>query len=232
MESQGWISLEANIAAGKSTLQTLLLPKLEALFGGEGAVARVDEPVHVWEANRVLEHSYKDPRAWLFPAQCHFFKTRIDEFRAQYARNPQARVFFSERSVYSDHLFWNTQDVLGRVDKDMVPIYHDMWCLWQELLPIARPTLIVYLDTKLDGCMDRMGERARAAEEGVPRTYMQALHEQHERAFGGTHALMPDETRVPVLRVDGNPDFRYDDAHVDTIAQSIYDAYQHAIVTH
>jgi len=228
MASQGWISLEANIAAGKSTLQALLLPKLEALFGGEGAVARVDEPVRVWEANRVLERSYKDPRAWSFPAQCHFFTTRVDEFCTQHARHPGARVFFSERSVFCDKLFWNTHVELGLVDRDMGPIYLDMWRVWQRLLPIAQPTLFVYLDVKLDACMDRMGVRARAAEEGVPRTYMQALHEQHERAFGGTHALMPDGTRVPVLRVDGNPDFRYDDAHVNAIAQSIYDAYRAA----
>lgn len=231
-QQQGWISLEANIAAGKSTLQALLLPRLEALFGGAGVVARVDEPVKKWEANRVLEHSYNDPRAWSFPAQCHFFTSRVDEFCDQYARNPHARVFFSERSVFSDKLFWNTQLALGRVDAEMAPIYLDMWRVWQRLLPVGRPTLFVYLDTRLDACVDRMGVRARAAEDGVPRTYMQVLHDQHEREFGGTHAVMPDGARVPVLRVDGNPDFRYDAAQVDAIAQSIYDAYQHAVVTH
>jgi len=33
-------------------------------------------------------------------------------------------------------------------------------------------------------------------------------------------------------RVDGNPDFCYDDAHVDRIAQSIYDAYRAAAGAH
>ena len=61
-----WVSLEANIAGGKTTLQRALIPRLQQYFG---AVVQVNEPVDEWVERGVLQRAYDNPREWNFPVK-------------------------------------------------------------------------------------------------------------------------------------------------------------------
>jgi deoxyadenosine/deoxycytidine kinase len=199
-----WISLEGNIGSGKSTLLANVLPHLPA------DMVKIDEPVALWQSTGMLEKSYTNPACYGFPAQVHFFTSRIQEQTLAVQNHPSASIFLSERSPASDKLFWQTQLYLDLIPQDLGSIYTDIWSLWQKCVaPFRQPTCFVYLDTPAGTCHDRMESRKRPEETGVSLAYLQTLEDMHREQFDHpSGALMPDGTRVPVLKIDGLRDFR------------------------
>ncbi len=197
-----WVSVEGIIGAGKSTL----VDQLNHLNGVEAV--HVEEPVKEWIASGILKNAYEEPQVWNFPAQCHFFTSRIETFCNAY--RPDKTLYISERSVFTDSIFWNTQLALGRVDERLGPIYTKMWSTFQRLQPMPNPTLFVYLRPTLDECMARMINRNRSEEASVDLVYQSELYRQHDRVFKETGVEMPDGTVVPCLIVDGGGNFRDD----------------------
>lgn len=218
-----YISIEGLVGSGKTTLKHAIVPHLRTVLGMEESVTEIDEPVNAWIASGILEKSYVNPREWAFPAQCTFFHTRIAHVRKARASHPQASVFLSERSPYSDTLFWELQKRTGRVDPMLHQLYYDMWTLWQDLMPadMQQPTLFVYLRPTLDTCMGRMRARARKEESSVTETYQEQLMALHDQHFLQTHVTMPNGARVPVLTLDTDENFRDDPQVARDLAQRI-----------
>lgn len=202
MSKVKWVSVEGIIGAGKSTL----LDQLTHLNGEEAV--KVEEPVQEWIASGVLAKAYEEPQVWNFPAQCHFFTSRIRTFSQSY--RPERTLYVSERSAFTDSIFWDTQLALGRVDSNLDPIYRAMWSTFQKLQPIPNPTLFVYLRPTLEECMTRMINRNRAEESSVDVVYQQELYRQHNAVFQESGVKMPDGTVVPCLIVEGSGNFRDD----------------------
>lgn len=202
MSSVKWVSVEGIIGAGKSTL----IEQLSHLNGVEATY--VPEPVEKWVKSGILKKAYESPQVWNFPAQCHFFTSRIDTFCSVY--DPNRSLYVSERSAFSDQLFWNTQLNLGRVDAELHEIYRDMWRTFQRLQPVPNPSLFVYLRPDFDQCMARMINRNRSEEKSVDTKYQRELYRQHEETFSSDGVLMPDGTVVPCIIVEGNGNFRDD----------------------
>lgn len=213
MISPQWVSIEGIIGAGKSTL----INHLTELNHTKPII--VEEPVHLWQQSGILQKAYENPLVWNFPAQCHFFTSRLDAFRTCY--QPTHSLYVSERSAFSDILFWNTQLVLNRVESDLHTIYKDMWSTFQRLQPIPNPTLFVYLRPDLDECMRRMQARGRREESTVDLEYQTALYEQHEDIFNNGEVEMPDGTLVPCLVIHSNEDYRNDELVLNQIKQQI-----------
>lgn len=191
-----WISVEGIIGAGKSTL-------INKYRGKDDNIIIVDEPVQEWIDSGILDQMYKNPQIYNFPAQCHFFHTRIKAFRQSYQPN---KTILSDRSVYTDAIFWNTQIALGRVDPNLHAIYMDMWKEWQNLLPIV-PTQFVYLRPSLEICMQQVKQRNREEENNVvDEAYQKELLKQHDAVFlDPLGVLMPDgKTRIPVKIIHSN----------------------------
>lgn len=190
-----WISIEGIIGAGKTTL----VDKYR-----DNEIIVIDEPVQEWVDSGILELMYKEPQIYNFPAQCHFFHTRIKAFRQSYQ---PGKLILTDRSVYTDILFWNTQLALGRVDPTLHSIYLDMWKEWQNLLPMRYPSSFVYLRPSLEKCMEQVGKRARMEESAVvDESYQRELLKQHDAVFlDPLGVLMPDgTTRVPVQVIVSN----------------------------
>ena len=200
MSGVQWVSVEGIIGAGKSTL----IKTLKKLNGQDAVI--VQEPVQEWIESGILDNAYQNPREWNFPAQCHFFTSRINKFVHSYSTNKC--LYVSERSAFSDTLFWDTQLKLNRVDPLIHRVYHDMWSTFQRLQPVPNPTLFVYLRPTLEECMRRMRERARDEEASVDLEYQETLYKLHDETFLEQGVTMPDGTVVPCIIVDGNPNFR------------------------
>lgn len=213
--TQRWISVEGIIGAGKTTL-------LRGLSALAPTTIVVEEPVEQWQADGVLELAYENPEVWNFPAQTTFFTSRINVFRERHANAPADALFVSERSPFSDILFWDTQLALNRVDPRLHARYLPMWSMWQHLLPIQQPNLFVFLRPNLEECMRRMQKRGRSEEKSVDTIYQQTLYEQHVAKFMDPEGvLMPNGKRVPCIVVDGNSNFCDDPLEMERIVQEI-----------
>jgi deoxycitidine kinase len=193
-----WVSIEGAIATGKSKFLEHVVP---LLFEGQTYVI-VPEPVETWVKEGVLELSYTNRDTWTFPAQCFYFTSRIKVFREKFV--PSADVTISERSPFSDTFFCR----INLTDQKMYRIYADMWRCWQDLMPIRRPTLFLYLKAPLDTCMERVHSRGRPSELTVSSEYQQRLIEQHDSILlDPAGVLMPDGSRVPCIVVDTSRDY-------------------------
>lgn len=94
--------------------------------------------------------------------------------------------------------------------------YHQ-WLL--EQFPQLRPQGILYLRTQPSTCYTRLHRRARAEEADVSKEYLQQLHECHEEWLAPSGSSSSDLSSsdtitstdgLPVLVVDGNPEFKND----------------------
>lgn len=189
-----WFSIEGTIGVGKTTFIEKVVPWI--LPNVEKNI--IPEPVEEWESSGILSKSYTDP-IYTFPAQCTFFTSRIRAFRRLYKSGV---LNISERSPFSDILFWNIQE---SVDDLLRNAYIEMWNEWQNLLlPIKRhPDLFIYLSTSVDVCMERIKRRNRSAESGINENYMTHLNSEHNRfLLDPLGVRMPDGTRVPCVVID------------------------------
>lgn len=204
-----WVSVEGGIGGGKTTFLSSVIPHLNREY------TLIPEPVEEWEANGILKRSYTDAN-FKFAAQCVFFTSRIRKFCGEYAQS--AGLCISERSPFSDKLFWN---VNCTDDPELHKAYMGMWTEWQRLLPIRRPSLFIYLKTSTDTCMKRMVERNRDAEATVTYEYQDCIVAEHDRVFGGAFVEMPDGTRVPCMVIDSEQNYRDDVEVAKRIASEV-----------
>lgn len=212
-----WVSVEGNIGAGKSTL----IRSLTSLNGTSPVI--VNEPVEKWMEKGIFQLANSNPREWNFAAQCHYFSTRVDGFCEAF--DPKKYLYVSERSPFTDTLFWDAQVQLNRVDPLQHEIYHSMWSKWQRLMPAEapNPTLFVYLRPSLEHCMMRTRERSRPGEQ-VDEEYSRTLYENHDKIFTEQGVTLPNGTVVPCIIVNGNDNFRDDLRASQTIKSQIESA--------
>lgn len=202
-----WVALEGALGAGKSTFVETILPRLDR------ATTTIPEPVEKWVADGVLERSYRDP-TFKFPAQCYFFTSRIQTFREKYRRG---KINVSERSPFSDKIFWNLNCT---DDPQLHQLYMDMWKEWQNLLPVKRPDLFIYLKVSTETSIARTRERNRAAEENVDEDYLRKVVDAHDEIFTD-NVEMPDGSVVPCITISGEGNFRDDPLEAERIANII-----------
>lgn len=189
-----WISVEGIVGAGKTTL----LKRFESI-----KATVIPEPVEKFQENGLLAKSYENPKEYAFPAQCHFFTSRINEFERRF-NNEKGAINVSERSPYSDKLFAD----INMTDPDIKSCYLGMWKRWQDFMPknMRNPTLFIYLRPSLETCMKRAKERGRPEDKDIDIEYQKRLMEEHDKAFGTGLALMPDGTYVPCITIATDED--------------------------
>lgn len=222
------VSIEGNIAVGKSTFARLL-----QTAGQDWEV--VPEPVSKWQSlesgaeqqgdqgpqptvSNLLQMMYQDPQRWSYTFQTFSCMSRL---RTQ-LQPPPAPLLSSlgdpvqvfERSVYSDrYIFALSMFDLGCLSAPEWVVYQDWHSFLVEQFG-CRLQLegIIYLRAPPQTCMERLGRRGRAEERGVELDYLEKLHTQHERwLLEKTTRLHFDWLkRVPVLVLDASEEFEGD----------------------
>ncbi|XP_062307868.1 southpaw isoform X3 [Osmerus eperlanus] len=221
------VSIEGNIAVGKSTFARLLQaakPDWEV----------VSEPVSKWQAiessssqsdpasqpsfSNLLEMMYQDPKRWSYTFQTFSCMTRL---RTQ-LQPPPARLLSSqdapvqvfERSVYSDrYIFALNMFELGCINATEWSVYQDWHSfLVEQFGSQVELEGVIYLRAPPQTCMERLGRRGRVEEKEVELDYLEGLHTQHERwLLDKTTRLHFDWlTKVPVLVIDASVEFESD----------------------
>ncbi|XP_028269550.1 deoxycytidine kinase-like [Parambassis ranga] len=222
------VSIEGNIAVGKSTFARLLqsaCPDWEVMT----------EPVSRWQniesetskdtegqaqttVSNLLQMMYQDPQRWSYTFQTYSCMSRL---RTQ-LQPPPARLLGSkgtpvqvyERSVYSDrYIFALNMFELGCINPTEWAVYQDWHSLLvEEFGQQVELEGIIYLRATPEKCMERLVCRGRPEEEGVTLDYLNKLHVQHEKWLveKSTEVHFEKLKLVRVLQLDASVEFKSD----------------------
>jgi deoxyadenosine/deoxycytidine kinase len=166
------IAVEGLIGVGKSTLCSGLSAHL-----GDLGVEVLPEPVTSRTFATLLERYYDAPSRWGLTFQLDTIRSRVVAHKAA----PEGDIVIQDRSIIGDQLFAQVARAQGFMDETEFAVYESLReALCAELDPAA---LVVYLRAGPETCMERIGQRARGCEHGIPMGYLQALYEAHERTL-------------------------------------------------
>ncbi|XP_032869732.1 deoxycytidine kinase-like [Amblyraja radiata] len=232
------ISVEGNIAVGKSTFADLL----QRMDGNQWEV--VPEPIAEWcnipttsgnqveatqkSVGNLLQMLYEDAHRWSYTFQTHSCMSRI---KAQLAPlspkllRAEDPVQIFERSVYSDrYIFASSLYDLGCLNATEWAIYQD----WHTFLLNqfgARIALegIIYLQASPEKCLERLQQRGRDEEKDVQLDYLEKLHSQHENWLvkKSTELHFEHLKTIPVLVLNMNEEFEKDKTRQELLLKQV-----------
>ena len=177
MKTSGYIIVEGNIGAGKSTFAQALANAFQALGHNAEYLA---EPAD--GTNPFLPLYYEDPKRWAFTMQAHLLSKRYE--MTQYAQHGALMGrgwFIMDRSYFGDLYFANVQMKDGYFTPDEYASYVSLHKAMQA--NIHYPTAAIFLDCAPKTCKrrieKRMSERAgRACECAIDLGYLKSLDDE------------------------------------------------------
>ncbi len=200
--------VEGNVGVGKSTLLSLIakhLPHLQVVF----------EKVDSWDRNEhgksLLTQFYQDTPRWSYTMETYTMFTRVKEhLKEQTDKNPFKII---ERSLFSGHYCFAKNGYLqGFMDETEWKLYSDWFSFLVEQHCNA-PAGFIYLQADPKDCQARAQKRNRSSEEGIPLSYFEQIHEQHEAFLIKKQNISPFLKDVPVLVLDASHNF---ESHQET----------------
>lgn len=187
-QTNHFVAVEANIAAGKSTL----LPQLAAELGWEPLKEPVDDPHFTALLEDFTKHPHDANRRIRF-------QKYITERRAGLVKELDPNVnYLIERSLYSDLIFSQANFLSMEQPNAMYMDYY--YDIKRRLQDYPRISAVIYLRTTPEIAYKRLISRAREAENGTPLSYIEDLHNFHE-------ACLPQicrEMATPLVKLDWN----------------------------
>jgi deoxyadenosine/deoxycytidine kinase len=198
------IFVEGNIGCGKSTLARAL---------GERFGYRVlDEPVD----RELLELFYSDPKKYAFMFQMAMLHKR---WRIQIQAACEEPGAIVDRSLWGDMVFAREHTDTGNIH----PIEWRTYCsaVRNMCLVLFPPTLMLYLATDPETCLERVRKRNRPSEEGIDLDYLRRIDEGYNRLLEESKvAFFPWSHAVETMTVTADVT-TVDDTHMDRMARTV-----------
>ena len=204
-------SIEGNIGAGKTTI----LKIIEKSFKD---IAFVEEPISKWQNignENLLEKFYENPERWCFSFEFYSMLTKVEALIK--AANYNQSIIIIERSLLSNKIFI---DISKEMDKLNNMEYNILLKTWDFYIQNVYPQLsgIIYLNTPVDVCVNRIIQRNRNEECNVDKSYLNILHEKFKE--------LSNESTIPTLIVDGNYDLKRDSFKIGENIHNFMYSYQ------
>lgn len=168
------VLLEGNIGAGKTTVGRKI--------AASGMFGFVEEPTNVWQegfAANMLDLFYSDTERWAFTFQICAFVTRAKTWNEVLKYTDHPRVIL-ERSIYCDrYVFAENCYRSGLFTLAEYQLYCSLWD-FNVANFVDEPDFILYLRTPAELCLQRIRDRGRHEEEGIPLDYLLHLEQLHD----------------------------------------------------
>lgn len=168
------VLLEGNIGAGKTTVGRKI--------AASGVFGFVEEPTAQWQegfAANMLDLFYSDSHRWAFTFQICAFVTRAKTWDEVTKLTDSQRVIL-ERSIYCDrYVFAENCYRTGLFSETEFQLYCGMWDFTVAQY-CDEPDAILYLRTPAEVCLNRIYDRGREEEKGIPLDYLQQLENLHD----------------------------------------------------
>jgi deoxyadenosine/deoxycytidine kinase len=217
--------VEGNMGVGKSTFLKIIQQSLPRVIVEQ-------EPVDRWQhqvgGQSLLSQFYNDPVRWAYTFELATLMNRIQHYADARERNDG--VVIMERSLYSGYYCFaynsHKQGFMNACE----------WMLYQEWFDMlvtkaaCIPQGFIYLRTNPAVAYERIKKRARGAEETMDYEYVVQLHERHEAFLIDKIGILPALAKLPVLTIDVDEDFEYNDVHRKLIIEQV-DRFIQQIIT-
>jgi deoxyadenosine/deoxycytidine kinase len=180
-----FISIEGNIAAGKTTL----IRGLKEKYKNRDDILFLEEPVDIWNTIKdkngktILQYFYKDLAKYAFAFQVMAYTTRLQLIKETIANaSPKVKVVVMERSLEADA---NIFAKMLHEEGIMNTIEHQVYSLMtKNNLEDYGVDGIIWLHTEPDECYSRVRIRNREGEEGIDLGYLRKCHQYHLEWLG------------------------------------------------
>ena len=170
------ISVNGNIGSGKSTLMDNLS---KAAYQDTKLFDLIPEPIESWKP--WLKLFYEDPKRYAYSFQSVVLLHQMIQYEficeSQKMMNPI--VLFERDPLVSHHIFAQTLMEDGNIHPLEMEVYREMYRRKFHWIP----DYTVYIRTEPEVCLERIHERNRSSEGGIPLDYLKKLHNHHERLF-------------------------------------------------
>lgn len=192
-----YIAIEGVIGAGKTSLARLLHERL----GGQLVMEK-------FEDNPFLERFYQNPERYAFQTQLFFLLTRYKQLQALTQQELFAEFLITDYIFEKDRIFahLNLQD-------DELHLYDQLAANMEKNL--AKPDLVVYLQSSVDRLMQNIKLRGRDFERAMSRKYITDLNDAYNYFFFRYKS-------APLLIVNATEiDFVKHEDHLDELIREI-----------
>jgi deoxyguanosine kinase len=200
-----YIAIEGVIGAGKTSLTRLLHERL----GGELVLEK-------FEDNPFLERFYQNPERYAFQTQLFFLLTRYKQLQALSQQDLFSEFLITDYIFEKDKIFahLNLQD-------DELHLYDQLAANMEKNL--AKPDLVVYLQSSVDRLMLNIRQRGRDFERTMSRKYINDLNDAYNYFFfryKTTPLLIVNATEI---------DFVKHEDHLDELIREILKPHHAAV---
>ena len=192
-----YIAIEGVIGAGKTSLAKLLHGHLS----GRLVVERFEE-------NPFLARFYQNPERYAFQTQIFFLLNRFKQLQ----QLAQQELF--EEYIVADYIFEKDKIFAHlNLQDDELQLYDMLVGSIERSL--AKPDLVVYLQSSVERLMHNIRQRGREFERGISRKYISDLNDAYNYFFFRYKA-------APLLIVNATEiDFVNNDAHLQDLIREI-----------
>ncbi|KAJ8041514.1 Thymidine kinase 2, mitochondrial [Holothuria leucospilota] len=165
------ISVEGNIGCGKTTLLNYLAKRDDVQVN--------TEPVSDWKncrGHNLLGLMYEDPVKWTFTFQSYVQLTMLNQHILPHTRP----IKLLERSLQSARYCFVENMAVNKRIADAEYTVLDEWFQWLVKNANVQLDQIVYLRSTPEICHQRIRQRCRKEELGIPLEYLQEIHDRYE----------------------------------------------------
>ena len=200
LKSKYIFSIEGNIGSGKTTI----IHHLQKIYGDQ--VILVEEPVKDWqnlEGENLLKKKNDDLNRWGYSFEAYVLITKMNEL-TKFAYSDK-KIILIERCMLTDKVFFDINVENGFSNPMEEAMFKN---LYEFLSNNVYPKLsgIIYLDTPVEECINRMIKRGRKAEKSLTKEYLTQFDDGFKKVI--------KDSGIPYLKLNGVYDLKNDLANV------------------
>jgi deoxyadenosine/deoxycytidine kinase len=201
------ISIEGNIGAGKSTI----ISKMQQKYKNRKDIIFLQEPVGIWETihdkytnQNMLQKFYENPKKYAFAFQIMAYMTRLHLLENVIQNvTDDCKVIVMERSLEADY---HTFSKMLYDDSLMEEVEYKIYNMVSQQ-PLEKYSMdgIIWINTDVNTCEQRIMKRNREGESKIDREYLTNCNKYHDEWLNVenmNHVFMFDDSKQDLQEIE------------------------------